>query len=130
MFTSNYTQLHWGWAVWEASLYLFVNLVFVVPVTYTPVVPCTTLLACPVNTTYFLPPTSYLRLSIYCYQQVNLLHVPALFSDRGGMLAFMGLGVTSQALFFGLSAEQETLQVGAYCPEDGGRWWETVGDGG
>ena len=61
---------------------------------------------------------------------MNLLHFPALFSDRGGMLAFMGLGVTSQALFFGLSAEQETLQVGIYCPEDGGRWWETVGDGG
>ena len=61
---------------------------------------------------------------------MNLLHFPALFSDRGGMLAFMGLGVTSQALFFGLSAEQETLQVGLYSPEDGGRWWETVADGG
>ena len=76
VFTSNYTQLHWGWAVWEASLYLFANLFFVVP--------------------------------------INLLNFPALFSDRAGMLAFMGLGVTSQALFFGLSAGPETLQVGLY----------------
>ena len=62
MFTSNYTQLHWGWAVWEASLYLFVNLVFVVPVTYTPVplyhptcLPCEYYV---LPTSYLLPPTS------------------------------------------------------------------------
>ena len=59
MFTSNYTQLHWGWAVWEASLYLFVNLVFVVPVTYTPV-PLYQPTCLPVN--YYVLPTSHLLL--------------------------------------------------------------------
>ena len=45
----------------------------------------------------------------------------------------MGLGVTSQALFFGLAAGQETLQVGLYSLGDGremeGDGREVEGDG-
>ena len=47
------------------------------------------------------------------------------------MLAFMGLGVTSQALFFGLAAGQETLQVGLCSLADGSYMeGDVVGSGG